>query len=652
MTLKAKHIQAFESMAETLLPSVPGGSTVWTGTGLEPRLIGRLSEIYGRLPHDSDRRQLRLLLGLLSTRVGGLALFGRPQAFTAMPPDERADAVRRMASSRQGMVRRGARSLKTLVALLWVTTEDPALPAAVWTEMGYPGPDGPSVPVAKPIVTEKILGDTVMEADVVVVGSGAGGGTAAGVLAAAGFRVVVLERGGYHNESDFTHLEADAYRRMYRDGALGTTADGGMVMLAGATLGGGTVINFTTSFATPFEVRQEWDRIGGLSVFTEDDFQESLDAASDRLAVNLDNSEPSSRDARLDRGLRSLGWHVGVLPRNADGCTSMACGYCSMGCRIGSKRSTLTTYLADAHAAGTTFVTGANVETVDTEGGRAVGVRARVGRHSLRVKAKAIVLAAGALDTPVILLRSGMGGPSTGRYLRLHPVTAVWARFPEVIEPWTGIMQARFSDQFADVDGRGYGFKFETAPLHPLFPSAFIGWEDGASFKRDVLGLRYFSVAGVLLRDRGAGRVAIRRDGSPVIHYRVSGDDKQTIRTAILRGAELLAAEGADEVLTSAVRPVRWLPREGRFADFVTASDAVGYGSNQMSYFSFHQMGSARMGSDPRTSVVDSDNRVHGVDGLYVMDASCFPTASGVNPMLTIAAIAHRGATRLARRLG
>jgi choline dehydrogenase-like flavoprotein len=222
--------------------------------------------------------------------------------------------------------------------------------------------------------------------------------------------------------------------------------------------------------------------------------------------------------------------------------------------------------------------------------------------------------------------------------------------FDEAVEPWTGILQTRYSDQFANLDGHGHGFRFETAPIHPLFPSAFIGWEDGASFKRDVLRLGHVNVAGILLRDRDHGRVVTRRDGSPIWKYSISKFDQSHVRVGVRRAAEMLAESGAREVITSSVRPVRWIPGSGSLDAFQEEADAMGYGPNRTSYFSFHQMGTARMGSDPATSVVDANNEAHDTKGLYVMDGSCFPTASGVNPMLSIAAIAHRGATILANQ--
>ena len=165
-----------------------------------------------------------------------------------------------------------------------------------------------------------------------------------------------------------------------------------------------------------------------------------------------------------------------------------------------------------------------------------------------------------------------------------------------------------------------------------------------------MLGLGHLDVAGILLRDRDHGKVVIRKDGSPVWKYSISKYDQDHIRQGVRRGLEMYAAAGAEEIISSTIRPVRWRQGES-MDDFVDAVDAIGYGSNQTAYFTFHQMGSARMGSNPSTSVVGPNNETHDTPGLYVMDGSCFPTPSGVNPMLTIASIAHRGATLLAAKM-
>ncbi|MCI0543766.1 MAG: GMC family oxidoreductase [Actinobacteria bacterium] len=650
--LTQRDLYVFTTVVDTILPAIEGSGPAWTTPGGELGLAARLPSIFDRLPHDKDRGELKLFLGLLNSAAGGLLLYGRPVAFTRLDGEERAEAFRKMSAHSMSLVRKGAIALKTLAAFLWMATEDPDETPAAWEAISYPGPDGPAPQIPKRLTPEPIAAETMMSCDVVVVGSGAGGGVAAAVLAEAGLDVVILEKGGYHSEADFTHLEADAYKRLYLDGVLSSTADGGITMVAGSTLGGGTVVNYTTSFDTPASVREEWDRVGGFErVFTGDAYAESMAQVGSRLEVNTD-SEPSPRDVILEKGLREMGWHVGALPRNTVGCTGEDCGYCTMGCRIGAKRSTLATYLEDAHRDGARIVVGAHVDMVTTDEAGVTGVTATVSGHRLTVRARAVVLAAGALSTPAILLRSKLGGRAVGRHLRLHPVTVVWARFDDRVDPWTGRLQTRYTDEFADLDGQGHGFKLETAPLHPLFPAAFIGWEDGAGFKHDVLGLANLGLAGVLLRDRDHGRVVIRRDGSPVWRYEISPYDQAHVRVGVGRAAEVLAAAGAVEVLSSTVRPVRWSPGSAPVDSFVEAVDAVGYGSNRTRYFSFHQMGTARMGSDPAQSVVDDANESHHTPGLYVMDASCFPTASGVNPMLTIVAIAHRGAKLLAERLG
>ena len=563
MSLSPANGRAFDLLVDTILPAVPGDGAAWTTPGADLHLSAGLPTLYEGLPHQRDRKDLALFLGLLDSAAGGLVLFGRAKKFTDMAPDQRASALLAMESNRLEIVRKGVRALKTLPALLWVTTDDPANPPAAWAAMGYPGPDGAPPATPKTITTEMVDHDTTIECDVVVVGSGAGGGIAAAVLADAGLTVTVLERGGYHNESDFTHLESDAYSSMYLDGGLKSTTDGGVFMLAGSTLGGGTVINYTTSFATPGSVREEWDRVAGFAdIFTSDGYGASLTAVQEGLGVNQDHGASSSRDQIMEKGLRNLGWHVDEMPRNVDGCTDEDCGYCTMGCRIGAKRSTLATYLQDAAGGGARIVVDADVRLIDTDQGRVAGVVARVGHHTLTVRARAVVLAAGALNTPALLLRSGLGGRAAGQYLRIHPVTALWGRFEERVDPWTGRLQTRYSDEFADLDGQGYGFRFETAPVHPLFPAGFVGWEDGASFKRDILGLGHLAVAGILLRDRDHGRVTVRRDGSPLWKYRISDYDRAHIREGVRRGAEWLAEAGAVRDLHLDDPPGAMGPRE------------------------------------------------------------------------------------------
>jgi choline dehydrogenase-like flavoprotein len=343
-----------------------------------------------------------------------------------------------------------------------------------------------------------------------------------------------------------------------------------------------------------------------------------------------------------------------LLPRDVQGCTQDdSCGYCGFGCRRGAKQSTLITYLQDAVARGVRVVVTCDVERVLFERGVATGVEAHVGagRHALRVRAKAVVVAAGSIHSPALLLRSGISLPALGRHLALHPATAVFADMDEDVRPWTGTVQAHYSDQFADLDG-GYGFKFETAPVHPSFQALAAPWESGAQHREQMARLPRTALAGILLRDRFGGRVSVDRDGVAVVDYRLSRYDGRPLRRALAAGAELLEAAGAREIWAPLARNIRYTPGGPRAREaWLERVDAAGWGPNQLLLVTFHQMASCRMGASAETSVVDAEHRVWGIRGLYVSDASVFPTASGVNPMLTVMGIAHRAAGAIAAHL-
>ena len=603
-------------------------------------LSARVARKIAALPSAADRAELDRLLRLLESRTVNLLLSGIPIPFTRMSPAQRERCLRGWATSRIPLRRKAFQALKRLTTVTHYTTPGVAL------AIGYPGPLGPAPNTAKPIRPLVITGRTLLDCDVVVVGSGAGGSVVAAELAAKGKDVIVLEKGGYRNEADFTHEEGEALETMYDAGGLLATRDLGLVVLQGATLGGGTVINYTTSFPTPPSVRHEWAKNHLLPHFESKEFNVSLHKVANRLGVNTDYAKPSGRDRVLIRGLEQLGWHHGLLPRDVRGCTQDdSCGYCGFGCRHGAKQSTLVTYLQDAAKLGTRIVVDCDVRRVVIERGSATGVEAHVGRFALTVRAKTVVVAGGAVHSPALLLRSGVRLPALGRHLALHPATAVLGDMDEDVRPWTGTVQAYYSDQFADLD-QGYGFKFETAPVHPSLQALAAPWESAAGHRDRMARLQRTALIGILLRDRFGGRVSVDRDGIPIVDYRLSRYDRAHLRRAIAGAAEVIEAAGAREIWVPLARDISYRPGGGPGAreDWLRRVDRAGWGPNQLLLVTFHQMASCRMGASARTSVVDAENRVWGIRGLYVADASTFPSASGVNPMLTVMAIAHRAA--------
>jgi choline dehydrogenase-like flavoprotein len=610
-----------------------------------------MAEAIAGLPHAADRTDMRRLLWLLESRAANLFLSGVPRPFTRLAPTERERYLHRWATSGFALKRKAFQALKRLATVLAYTATDASGTNPAWAALGYPGPLGLPPATPKTIRPFTAAAAATLECDVVVVGSGAGGGVVAGELAASGKSVIVLEQGGYANEADFSHREADALARLYDARGLRTTHDLGLLILQGSCLGGGTVVNYTTSFPTPEAVREQWAREHGLPHFTSLEYTRSLEAVARRLGVNTEHATPSGRDAVLLRGLGRLGWHDGLLPRNVQGCPQdAACGYCGMGCRWGAKRSTLLTYLQDASDHGARIVVHCNARRVLLERGRAVGVTTRVRGTLLTMRARAVVVACGAIHSPALLLRSGLTLPALGRHLALHPATAVFALMDDRIEPWTGTVQARYSDQFADLN-HGYGFKFETAPLHPSLAALGFAWESAEQHRRLMARLPNVTLVGILLRDRDGGRVTVDRDGEPVVRYRPSAYDVGHLRRGIGAAAQVLEAAGAREIWSAQSRFVSYRPGRDTHGHWLDAVDAAGLGPNQQLLVTFHQMASCRMGADPRTSVVNAENQVHGVRGLYVADASVFPTASGVNPMLTVMGIAHRAAAIIGTRL-
>ena len=396
---------------------------------------------------------------------------------------------------------------------------------------------------------------------------------------------------------------------------------------------------------TPDAVREEWARGHALPHFISAEFTHSLDAVAQRLGVNTAHANPSGRDRVLIRGLERKGWHHGLLPRDVRGCSQDdSCGYCGLGCRRAAKQSTLITYLQDAAARGARMVVDCDVRRVDLDRASASGVTARVGPHSLTVRARTVVVAGGSIHSPALLLRSGITLPALGRYLALHPATAILAHMDEDVRPWTGTVQAHYSDQFADLND-GYGFKFETVPIHPSLQALAAPWESAAQHRERMAQLPRTALVGILLRDRFGGRVSVDAQGNPVVDYRLSRYDAGHLRRAFDAAGELLEAAGAREIWAPLARFISYRPGAARAREeWLARVDSAGWGPNELLLVTFHQMASCRMGATARTSVVDAENRVWGIRNLYVADASTFPSASGVNPMLTVMAIAHRAA--------
>ena len=651
-TLTPRQHRALEEICDAFCPSADS-----LPSARELGVADALVEAIDKNPRAIERRQLAVLLGAWDTPpLGALGGVGWKR-FSALAPEERDRALLAWGDSRLPQRRAVFQALRKGALLFYYMLPGAGGgPNPAWEAIGYDGPlgklaDAPPKPL-QPLRPDR---DTTLGCDVVIVGSGAGGGAAAGALSEAGLDVIVLEAGDYYDDEDFDGSEHGAVTRFYM-GAPTATHDQSVSLIAGSCLGGGTVVNYTTSFRTPDEVREEWAS-HGVPEFTSDAYTASLDAVCERLGVNQEHNDPSTREQKLRDGCLALGWHIDAMPRGVRNCAQgRECGYCGLGCRVGAKQSAVKTWLADAAQRGARLVVRATVERVVVAGGAARGVVGTTADgHRLTVSSRAVIVSCGAIHTPALLRRSGLHNPNIGKHLKLHPATAVWGVFDEELKPWEGVMQALYSDQLRDLHD-GYGLKFETAANHPHLFIQFVPWR-GA---RDHLGLMQAlsnSVPiGVLLRDRDGGEVRVGRDGQPVARYKLSDFDTAHLRTGIEGAAQILEAAGARRIFSSHAKWVSYDVDEGgpnaaARKRFMAEADAAGYGPGQVTLGSFHIMASARMGGSPATSACDPTGQTWDVRDLYVMDGSSFPTASGVNPQISIQAIAHMNARRLAARL-
>ena len=580
-------------------------------------------------------------------------LEGWDSGFASLSQEERERELLRLCDSAEVMDRAAFQGLRKLTLVMYYTLPHRGEgPNPIDEAIGYPGPLGPPKdPPPKTIKPVEITEDTDLECDVVIVGSGAGGGTAAGVLAAAGLDVVVVEAGGYLSEEDFDGAELDGYVRLYLGGGGVPTPDQSIGLLAGQCLGGGTTVNYTWCFRPPEHVRDDWTKRFGLSEWAGEDFDRSLDAVWDRIHVNSENSMPSLRDERFREGLSKLGWDSQVMQRNVQGCSEEICGHCHYGCQIGAKQSTTKTWLQDAFDAGARIVVNAPVDRITIENGKATGVEAHTSDgHRLTVRARAVAAAAGALNTPALMVRSGIDDPNVGKNFMIHPVLLVWAIFEQEVLPWTGVFGSTFCDEFLDM-GEGYGVKYMHASAHPSDLAVFAPWRGAGESSELIQSLRYTGGYGILQRARDAGEVVVGDDGLPTPIWHLSDFDREVMRKGLDGMAQLLEAAGARRIYTSHAGWVSYDPGNGGREKMLKAADDYGWGPAQVTLGSFHLMGTAHMGADKATAVCDPTGECWAVPNLFVVDGAVLPTALGVNPMITIEGAAHKIARGMAAKL-
>jgi len=487
-----------------------------------------------------------------------------------------------------------------------------------------------------------------IEADVCVIGSGAGGAVTAAVLAESGRKVVVIEEGGYYTRKDFNRDVLDMTKMMYRKTATTMTFGNVPVPLPlGATVGGTTTINSGTMFKTPPKVLKEWEWTYGVTDATPERLAPYFDRVEEMLDVQPVREEILGQNSKMIRqGAEILGLSHGPLRRNASlQCTG--CGVCCFGCPTDGKRPMHLTYIPRAVSFGAEIYPNCMVTEILVRGRRAEGVKGIFNKPNsaghaptMEVRAKVVVLSAGTIYSPAILIRQKLCNSSgqVGLNLTIHPAGRVGAMFDEPIYGWKGVPQGYYVDEYA-----GEGIMLEGAHGPPALMAVSVPGA-GKEFKERISEITNYADFGVMVSDTGKGRVrAPGKYAQPVMLYNMTNEDARRMVKGMALTSAIFLAAGAREVY----------PGIGNYPTIRSAKDVQKLRETKLSpadleVGAFHPLGTCRMGENPQRSVVNSYLKAHDMDNLYIIDGSPFPSSLGVNPQESIMAFAHRSAEYIA----
>ncbi|RZI43073.1 FAD-binding protein [Herbaspirillum sp. HC18] len=503
--------------------------------------------------------------------------------------------------------------------------------------------------------------DRSFEADVAIIGTGAGGGVTAEILAIAGLNVILVEEGALKSSKDFKMREAQAYPALYQESAARKTKDKAINILQGRTVGGSTTVNWTSSFRTPNGTLDHWQKTFGLKDYSSENLAQWFAMMERRLNVSVWTIPPNENNDLLKRGTAKLGIPAAAILRNVRGCWNL--GYCGMGCPTNAKQSMLVTTIPSALNRGATLLTRARADKLLLKGDKVVGLACAAldasglapSGKNLAVRAKHYVVAGGAINSPALLLRSKAPDPNglLGKRTFLHPTVISASIFDHKVNGFSGAPQTIYSDHFLEtqpIDGP-IGYKLEAPPLHPLlFASTLNGF--GSHHAEMMRQFANTHVLLSLLRDgfheqSVGGTVHLQDDGSPVLDYPISDFVWNGVRRALLTMAEVQFAAGA-----KSVHPVHEMAAGyTNWTDAKKAIENLPYKPLLTRVVSAHVMGGCTMSDDTRLGIVSSNGRYHGLSNLSVHDGSLFPTSIGANPQLSIYGITAKLASALAADL-
>jgi choline dehydrogenase-like flavoprotein len=468
--------------------------------------------------------------------------------------------------------------------------------------------------------------------DVCVIGTGAGGAVVAKELAESGLSVAMLEEGARHTTHDYTARPRDMSLKLYRDGGqIATVGMPPILLPLGQTVGGSSHVNSATCFRTPAPVLELWRERFGLDELTADEIDPYTRRVERELNVVQTPASVAGKNAEVvKRGADRLGYSGDYVYRNVRGC--IGSGICNFGCPTAAKQHVGITYVPKAWEAGATTYVSVRACKFVFDRGRVCAVEARAasGRR-VTVRCDFAVLAAGTIHTPLFLRRQGIDELSgqIGNNLSLHPATGVRALMDEEVDMWSGVPQSYFIDEFTDE-----GIMLEGAAGTPDTLASSLPYV-GERHRVLMENCRNLSQFGLMVSDSSRGTVR-EFVGRPHIRYSLNSEDTAKFKRGIEVLFEIYWAAGATRVLP----PIAGLPELG--PEDMERFRRLDLKSSQLALMAFHPLGTCRMGGDPTQAPVDPSGRLRSYDGLYIADGSIVPSSLGVNPQITIMALATR----------
>ena len=484
---------------------------------------------------------------------------------------------------------------------------------------------------------DKKLTDVPESIEVAVIGSGSGGGVAAHLLNAK-YEVGIFEKGNYANGE--TNNETFGYHNFYETYAMQQTRGYKVLLLAGSGVGGGTSINWTTSLRTPDNILNEWDSLTGQNnYFNSSNFKSSMDFICQQLNVSEANNRIPQKETKLAEGLSQNDISYKIIPRNTNNAQCLESGFSTFGHSDESINSSYKTWFPEDKFNSQNVYSNTSVKHLTISNGRATHINVERNGNVQQIAVDKVVLAAGSLNTPKILLNSGYKNKHLGQNLKLHPVSGVAGKFSEEQKPWSGTMQGIYSDDNLFMKDN-YGYLLEGLPMHPsLFFPFFPNNND--NFEDFIKSYNYWSGSIVLTSDKSSGSI-INKNPQHLWDYNLNDFDHSNL----LHGLENLVRAnylaGAEEIMVAASPTMHWKKSSNvNIEDFINKIRAIKNEPFRILLGSAHQMSTARINPNPEQGVVGLDGKVHGLENVYIVDASTFPRCSGVNPMISIQSMSH-----------